>query len=663
MKKLLYSFAKFCPKTGKFRGFKRLSGFSILLFPLVGLLSLGWIIFRVATKPSRINYPCVRAAMPFASSFVGELLVLTASAFAFLRSKRKRFVAQPYFAGAFFIMGVAGSLWISGVVARDSDVRYPDIVLDANKPVGTARGIFPGRVVWVHDSTATNQQCVPNAIGHGWFLPENNNQPVIDAMVSSAIRELTGTSSDANAWDSIFVYHNRNCGRGAVGYTSGEKIFIKTNATSSWDGNFSTTDLSVANNSYYGVSETSPAIVLSVLRQLVNTVGVPQTAIYVGDPLKHIYKHCYTLWHSEFPSVHYLDHDGYSNLGRELAVKSTTGKVYYSDHDTVLTVNGVPVHSDYVYRIFQDATYVLDIPMLKGHLRAGVTMFAKNHFGSQTRDDASQLHNGLVAPDGVNATRTGYGLYRVQVDLMGSSILSGKNLFYLMDALWATDYELDTPVKWKLSPFNNTFMSSVFASFDPVAIECVGYDFLRSEFTDARSKSDGTSTHVQMPGVDDYLRQAADTTAWPAGIKYDPDSSGTHISSLGVYEHWNDSLDREYSRNLGTGNGIELVKVETVTGVDHHENGIPEEFVLYQNYPNPFNPTTTIRFSLYRTARVRLAIYDVTGRIVERLVNGETKYPGTYSVVFSAARLSSGTYLARIDADGITRTEKLVLLK
>jgi len=58
-------------------------------------------------------------------------------------------------------------------------------------------------------------------------------------------------------------------------------------------------------------------------------------------------------------------------------------------------------------------------------------MFAKNHFGSHTRDAASHLHSGLIAPlemeQGID--RPGYGLYRVQVDLMSHSLLGKKALF------------------------------------------------------------------------------------------------------------------------------------------------------------------------------------------------------------------------------------------
>ena len=56
----------------------------------------------------------------------------------------------------------------------------------------------------------------------------------------------------------------------------------------------------------------------------------------------------------------------------------------------------------------------------------------------------------------------------------------------------------------------------------------------------------------------DYLSQCASSEYWPEGIVYDPEGDGTPMGSLGVFEHWNNPTDRKYSRNLGTGEGIEL---------------------------------------------------------------------------------------------------------
>jgi hypothetical protein len=82
LKRFFHKFLKVCPKTGKFRGIKPLNGFAHLLFPVIGFLALLWILFRVISKPSRINYPCVRAAMPFAAGFIESVVFFFVSAIA-----------------------------------------------------------------------------------------------------------------------------------------------------------------------------------------------------------------------------------------------------------------------------------------------------------------------------------------------------------------------------------------------------------------------------------------------------------------------------------------------------------------------------------------------------------------------------------------------------
>jgi Domain of unknown function (DUF362)/FlgD Ig-like domain len=680
MKNLLDKYFQVCPKTGRLIRFKSFDGFSRFLLPFIGLAAMIWILIRVLPKPSRLSYPCVRTAMPIASGFIGYLAMIALSGVAFFRSKRSIRYYPIFFVAAFVVFAISGS-YLSNQTTGQPTVNVSVI---PNQPMGVAKGIFPGRVVWVHDSTAVNQNCVANNPGHGWFMKENMNQPVVDKMISSAIHSVTGATSDSAAWRMIFQFHNKTRGKGEVNYTAGEKIFIKINATSSWGGNFNTSDLSKVNNNYYGISETSVASVLAVLRQLVNVVGVAQSDISIGDPMKHIYKHLYDVWHGEFPNIHYLDNN-YSTLGREVAVHGTIRGITYSDKGTVLLTNSmysnqtgrVPVYQDTLYKIFETVDYVINIPQLKGHQRAGMTLFAKNHFGSHTRGDASHLHQGLVRPYGVEnpdtstLRRSNYGMYRVQVDLMTDSLLSGKNLIYIMDALWATDYELDIPLKWNMQPFNNQFTSSIFVSLDPVAIESAGYDFLRSEFT----VESGQDPSVQMPGVDDYLHQAADSTNWPSGIKYDPNNTGVHVFSLGVHEHWNNATDKKYTRNLNptTGTGIELIEIEqTITGVANHENG-PEYFQIYQNYPNPFNPSTTIAYSLPVKSSVVITIYDIQGRQIKSYAFS-AQSAGYQRVVWGGTNdrgnpISSGVYVYRVRAsslgDGKTfdRSAKMLLLK
>jgi hypothetical protein len=96
-------------------------------------------------------------------------------------------------------------------------------------------------------------------------------------------------------------------------------------------------------------------------------------------------------------------------------------------------------------------------------------------------------------------------------------------------------------------------------------------------------------------------------------------------------------------------------------GIDDEIEG-PSEFSLFQNYPNPFNTITTIKFSLAEAANIKLQIFDITGRLVEVLAEGE--YPaGENSVVWEAGERPSGVYFVRLAAGGIKSSTKLVLLK
>jgi hypothetical protein len=76
---------------------------------------------------------------------------------------------------------------------------------------------------------------------------------------------------------------------------------------------------------------------------------------------------------------------------------------------------------------------------------------------------------------------------------------------------------------------------------------------------------------------------------------------------------------------------------------------IPWEFSLEQNFPNPFNAVTKIQFNIPRSSYVKLAIYDILGREVAILANGNHE-PGFYEIPFNAYNYASGIYFYRIEA-------------
>ena len=88
----------------------------------------------------------------------------------------------------------------------------------------------------------------------------------------------------------------------------------------------------------------------------------------------------------------------------------------------------------------------------------------------------------------------------------------------------------------------------------------------------------------------------------------------------------------------------------------------PSSYNLSQNYPNPFNPATSIKFSIAEKGNVTLNVYDVNGRKVAELFNGE-KEPGNYEVSFDASKLSSGVYFYQIRSAGFFQSKKMILMK
>lgn len=98
-----------------------------------------------------------------------------------------------------------------------------------------------------------------------------------------------------------------------------------------------------------------------------------------------------------------------------------------------------------------------------------------------------------------------------------------------------------------------------------------------------------------------------------------------------------------------------------VTAVEN-ELSPPSGFVLEQNYPNPFNPSTTIKYTLPVTTRVKMEVISVLGEKVVTLVDQEQR-AGTYEVRFNATALPSGTYFCSMVAGDFRGTRKIILLK
>ncbi|MHB9012167.1 MAG: FlgD immunoglobulin-like domain containing protein, partial [Ignavibacteriaceae bacterium] len=112
---------------------------------------------------------------------------------------------------------------------------------------------------------------------------------------------------------------------------------------------------------------------------------------------------------------------------------------------------------------------------------------------------------------------------------------------------------------------------------------------------------------------------------------------------------------------------LTIQKTSTPTDVKNLNRLIPATFQVFQNYPNPFNPTTTINFALPQSSNVKIVIYDMLGKEVRTLVNGD-QVAGVHSIVWDGrnnfgSQVASGTYIYRVVAGNYSAVKKMIMLK
>ena len=538
----------------------------------MGLASFIWFLVRVIPKPSRAAYPCQRIAFPLASGFVVWLLALLGSAFA-LRKARDRKVKL----WKACLWGGAGIACCAVVVASLPAARSW-AGNTPNAPVGTAKGIYPGRVAWVHAPDAVNWAGYSST--EHWFETNHTDIAVVEQMMSKALQSVGGGGSDQAAWQAIFTYFNQNHAKGARGYQAGEKIAIKINLTTcNARSGSQTVDIYGAyekKNAYWdghwmNTIDNSPQMLLSLLRQLVYNVGVMQTNIYLGDPTGNFPQYMWNELHPEFPGVHYFDN--YGGSGR-MRTELSTVPFYWSVTNAIA---GQPVVQDFVPVPLAQADYIIDFAVLKGH-SVGVTLCSKNLHGALLRcpdgyfrDAYGPNQGGTINYQNMHTSTAdpnipgtpGRGHYRAMVDLSGSPVLGGKVVLFLVDGLFGGYFWDSHPKQWNMAPFNTNWPASLFVSLDPVAIDSVCYDFLLTEWPNVVSNGSDTPGSGLQGGAEDYLYEAAQANNPPSGTFYDPEKTGVRLASLGVHEHWNNATDKQYTRNLDpvNGTGIELVQL------------------------------------------------------------------------------------------------------
>ena len=439
---------------------------------------------------------------------------------------------------------------------------------EVNSPMGIAKGIHPGRVVWVQDAKATSWD---GTTGH-WWDDANTDQKVVHGMTSKMVQDLTGRKNDKQAWDALFRSFNETRKLGNSGYRPGEKIAIKINCNQDRAPEWGAPQVMPAGGARGGGPPNaargggdrggappagargggmprgplnglpSPHAVVALITDLIEAGGVRGEDIIlydvtggrnVGQP---IFARIRANSNKQFQAVKFLVGTDFDEGGRISATPDMANPIQFAKAD---------LPTAYLSQQVNDAKYMINMALLRPHGMAGVTLIGKNHFGSVYFPDQGggwsprTLHNSVMRTQAV-------GSYNPLVELMGHKHLGGKTMLYVLDGLYTAEQNEGNVFKW--ASFNDHWASSLVASQDPVAIDSVGIDILRGE-----------PRATQLRGnADNYLHEAAQAAKPPSGTVYNPDKTGV-LASLGVHEHWNNATDRKYSRNLGRKQGIELI--------------------------------------------------------------------------------------------------------
>jgi uncharacterized protein (DUF362 family) len=489
---------------------------------LMGLAALVWFLVRVIPKPSRAAYPCQRAAAPMAGAFVvwlAGLISLKA-----LQGRARRMSPKcRYTLAAAVLSAVAVALWLPLGVSLDAVAQDAFTPSEGpNHPLGQGKGLHPGRVVWIREPAAAKWDGTTGE----WWDDANTDQKIVDAMMAGAIRSLAGAKTDKEAWQALFRSFNRTRNLGNASYRPGEKIAIKINANQDRGTAWGT-----------GRGMPSPHVVYALVAQLVHAAGVPGADITIYDASRYIGDPVYRKVKASFPGVQFVVHPAQAKDGRIAATPDEDNPIRFAD---------AALPAAYPPQCVTASKYLINLALLRPHTMFGVTLTGKNHFGSVFFPDHGgwtprPLHN-------YGSRNRPQGSYNCLVDLIGHKQLGGKTMLFLLDGLYTAEHNEGRV--FRFASFGDRWAASLLASQDPVALDSVGLDFLRSE---------PRATQVRG-NADNYLHEAALANKPPSGTVYDPEHDGAALASLGVHEHWNNATDKQYSRNLGKDEGIELVQ-------------------------------------------------------------------------------------------------------
>ena len=327
-----------------------------------------------------------------------------------------------------------------------------------------AQGTASNRVVAVYDNLSTSWDGSSNWYGSDSFV----SQARIDEMTKSGLETLTGQPTEAAAWQQLIP-----------SYSSGSKIAVKMNENNGGSGG--------------NVIDPLPQVLKALVKSL-KAGGVAESDIWFVEPSVGIDNRIAQPVKETYPGVMF-----YGAYSTQYSSACT-----YNSSDASLTIrHSSAINDSRLPDQLGTATYMIQMPIMKAHGFAGVTLTYKNLIGLFQRSTIPKFHNHLF--DTSN---------NPLVEIYANSNVGAKTCLIIGDAIygnWINNYT--APSEWSI--FGNDWPKRIFFATDPVAVDCVMYDFLDWQ-------SSRTAQHEIC------IVQAAN-------------------AGQGIRDHWNNSSDRQYA--------------------------------------------------------------------------------------------------------------------
>ncbi|MFP4400742.1 MAG: DUF362 domain-containing protein, partial [Candidatus Woesearchaeota archaeon] len=537
---------------------------------VIALASFLWLLYKTGQKPSRITYPCQQAALANIGILVYALPAFYINKIKNLLKNKQEFVKKIAMVLVLFMLILSAESVIKNI-SDQAKIRYNEI----NKPgtIGLLTGAAvtgymtlphamalesPHRVISVRNPNATEY------IGGYYGSNSNINQTVVDAMFDEGMMQLTQTNNIYNAWKAILP-----------DYQPGEKVAIKVNmnsGTSSYDSTSSNVD---------GLAQTMNPIIRGLKIR-----GIPEEDIWIYDAGRYLPDRFRVL--IEYDNIKIFDHYGTASDDR---IRNAS----FDSDDPYATVdfNG----SDYpgthkLTDVLINATYLINVPIMRSHGGAWITLSLKNHYGTidGLYTGSHSIHD-YTYPSSGDYSSTANPI----VDINNNPHIKNKTVLIVGDGLYGGWRDNNDPVTtW--NSFSGDSPNMLLFGVDPVAIDSVMFDWLKRE-------GRGDSLNA---GADDVLEVAAN-------------------SGLGIYDQWDNNDDRNYST-------IDYVEIDHDAGRCKHCYVVPSYFPSYDNF---VNENSTDFFSFNETE-------------IQNVTNATLETPGKAKIKFTSAVNFSG-----IDLDDV----------